>query len=954
MIVIGGERPNIENPDPQFGGLLDSLNHLRMTLEKKIDDSNGSKSTDLTYLATAVNTLTQLCGDPVDNHINARGAQHGETATTVGLEKVDNYRTAGAADYANGSDTTFVTPAGMSERIASSVAGFDKENYQQNVRLPFAMLHHIDQFARAPKDPWTIPYFKVGPATLIMNGDRVIVSPQYNDSFAGPYSLFYSDSVKMLNAISLNEERQIADFYIGKGWNMKGAKNNDGEVGIFRPLANKGIYDYASNLPGAGNSFVVLSSTFGDITHKGCLVSCAWTNNQIQLSHYFFGVNNPETDPTLTQIVTSAYKAVYNTVNMSNVTDAIQKTRTINLSDFFNLGAGVTVESQLAAGEHPYISADWRYLNTEFLMNISIPVKVTIGTQVFNKIFTFTEAVRPGKLVISDVGAITMLKGFSKDTITTAANLTTSKWLVDNDPKNLLNLVASPGVVNTNGLVINAYTTRSSLRLKITQTDIDGIVPVLEQPGKFFPIGESINQTFVPARHMSFGELPERIIPMSQDDEQTLYLSFCLATDKGKYHFKELSWQTGVIAALTGSQYWVRRPDVITERDIDLDFPKSLMSMTAPTGGVSLNALAFTPANNYVGRASFSYLNGTIQLGATVKIAPMTKIVIASIASKFANNAKALASYGGHPELYPQAFSYGIFTVTNDRALVYWSDGVAYVEAAIVPYTVANGEISLTMRLDTQRYVVSKPTTPKQGVRESSSGDDLVSTHSDLLIYKTSDNGYRFVLNRPFEELAGDVSFTTATFTGSNPILTADSISSAAPYTGRDFFDIAEEHYPAVMLPKVGVFQNITVSDSATMMNRIGGTETFDPYKAGNNKVVIIPEGYRCVLNGVGVEIDETLELVYTAGPMYFYIEENTGQITLNGYNARQNPSNNSVMVGYDPDGTGVIYTRSYIVIDKHLISATRQGATIPLVENDGTAIGATDYFHYGDVYRDK
>lgn len=952
MIIFGGERPVITNPDPNFGDFLDSLNKLRMSLEDKLGDSDKSKTEDLNYLATAVDTLMAKCGNAVNVHIAKKGALHGETAKTVGLEKVDNFRTATTQDHLNYVDNAFCTPAGVNAAVAKTVIGFNADNFQQNIRMPFAMLHHIDQFKRADKDPWTVPYFKKGPATVIMNGDRVIVSPQYPGGFAGPYSMFYSDSVKMLNAVGLNEERQLANYYIGTGWNMKGAKNIDGDVGIFRPLANKGIYDYASSLPGSGNSFVVLSSTFGDITHKGCLLSCAWVNNQIQLSHYFFGVNNPETDPTLAQIVNTSYKAVYNTVNMNNVTDAIQKTRTISLNDIFALGAGVKVESLLAAGQHPTISADWRYLNTEFLMNISIPVKVTIGTQVFNKIFTFTEAIRPGKLVISDVGAVTLLKTFSKDSITTAADLNNSKWLINNDTSNLLNMIESPGVVNTNGLVINAFTTRTSLRLKLTQTEVAGVIPILEEPGKYFPIKESINQIFVPARHMSFGDLAERVIPISQDNNQTIFLTFALAVDKSKYRYKELVWQSGTIATLdsTTNQYWVKRPDTISERDIDGDLPKSIMALTTPTGGVALSAMNFTKANDFKGRSSFSYLNGSVSVGSEVTLSTISEMLLGTIGIKVMERSKLSPAYGGKPELYPQSASYGVFTITSDKALVYWSDGVSYVEAIIVPYTLTAGVITLNLKLNTPLFVVSKNTSAKQGKRKSSSADDLFSEHCDLMVYKTSDNGYRFVLNHPFEELAGDVSFTTTTFTGANPVLTAESTWSAETYSGNAFFDIAEEHYPVVMLPKVGIFQQNVVSDNATTMTRIGGTEKFDPYKAGNNKVIIIPEGYRVVINGIGVMIDETQELIYTTFPRYFYLEENSGVIELKDYATQQQPNNNAVMVGYDPNGTGVIYTRSYIVVDKHLISDVRKGSTIPLVPNDGTDRGATSYFLTRDV----
>jgi len=956
MKIIGGERPVIADPEPRYGSLLSSLNNLRRKVEQAQDSNDAQTSANLTYIAQAVGNFVAAVGVPVDAHIALTGPVHGETSTTVQLEKVDNFRSATVQDHLNFVDDAFVNPAGMKAAITQSVNGFNAQDFQQNVRMPFAALHHIDQFDRAEKDPGNALFFQRGPVTLIMNGDRVIASPQYPTANAGPYSLYYSDTVKMGASIGLNEERQIASRYWGSGWNMKGAIDNLGRIGIFRPLANKGIYNYNSSIPGSGNFFVVLSSTFGDISHKGCLLSASYTGTTLTLGHYFFGVNDPESNPTLTQIVNSSYKATYNTVNMNNVNDSINKTRTMSLNDFFTLGAGVSVVSALKAGEQPTISADWRYLNLEFLMNIAMPVTVTIGGKTFNKIFNFTESVHPGKLVIADTGAIDMLKGYSKDSITTEADLAKCKWLVDNDPTNLLNLVKCPGVINTNGLILNGYTTPTCLRIKVSPTDMKGVVPLLENPALYRPVKDSITQTFVPTRHFSLGELPERILPISQDANQITYLSYCLAVDRFGYKYKELQWATGSNTQYDANTktYGITRPDLITERDLTTKLPNSLTSVTAVSGGVTVSALSFTSLNGFKGSDSFQYSGGAVVLGADVSLSPNSLIVMRLKASEAEASAAVKQMYNGVPEQYPRARSMGAMIVGGLRALCWWSDGCAVVHACVVPYTLSNGVMTLGLKTDTVLSVVSKATTPNKGKRTSQSNDGLHSSHSDLLAYKLSDNQWVFGLNRPWESMSGDITFTTDNFLAAAPTLTPLNNVPAKTFAGTEFFDVSDDHYPLTMVPRIGMFQcTAGINTDVVLGSARDATILFKPYQLANQKLVIIPEGYRCVINGVGISVDETQELAYSTWPSYFYLEENTGVIELVRYTQEQKPDNNAIMIGYDSDGTGVRYTRSFIVLDKHLISSTRKGATIPFVVNDGTELGATNFFRYKDVIRD-
>jgi len=458
-----------------------------------------------------------------------------------------------------------------------------------------------------------------------------------------------------------------------------------------------------------------------------------------------------------------------------------------------------------------------------------------------------------------------------------------------------------------------------------------------------------VSHTFVPTRHFSFGDLAERILPLSQDDTKATYLSYCLASDKLGYRYKELTWATGTLATLTGTQYNVVKPTGIIERNIEQTLPKSLMSLTQPTGGVSLSSLCFTTRNDFKSYATVQYSNGVVTLGTPVTLSPVSMIALNLHMAQVMIKAKLSPAYAGKASDYALQGDVGVFVVQVGKAVVYWSDGVSYVEACVVDYSVNNNTMVLGLKTDTVRYVVSTNTNANKGYRKSTSGDDLTSDHSDLLVYKTSNNALRFVLNKPFGELAGDVSFTTSNFTATVVTLSPNVTNPALTYQNKELFDIAQEMYPACLIPKTGVFQ----SNGDTLL-RIGGTETFDPYSVGNNKVIIIPEGFRCVINGIGVVLDETQERQYTTTPAYFYLEQDGANVKLSQYAVQQNPNNNAVMVGYDSDGTGVRYTRSYIVLDKHLISDVRKGNTIPMVLDDNTELGTSKFFRYKDVIRDN
>lgn len=953
MIIIGGEPPHIDNPKPTFGGLLSSLNNLRFKLEDYLNKNEDTNQDDFNYIADAVKTFEELCCVQVDAHVNQSDNAHGETSETIGKGLVDNFRTATIQDHLDFVDDAFCTPEGIKKTVEQSVNGFNLDNFQQNIRLPFAMLHHIDQFKRIAKDQWSIPWFKPGKATVIMNADRVIISSQYEDSYTGSYSNFYSDTIKSSLGMSLNEERMCADRYVGNGWNMKGAADSSGKIGIFRPLANKGIYDYETTLPVLGNCCVLLSTTFGNITHKGCLISAEYTGDSLLIAHYFFGVDDPENDATLRPIIDDTYLCIYNTVNMNNVTTSLQNTRSFSINDWFSLGAGVSITIDLDAGEYPTVSADWRYINTEFLLNYSVPIILKVGDQTFNKIFTFTEAIRPGKLIIVDTATCTLLKPFAKDVINTVDDIANSQWLVDNDPGNLVNLVSCPGVINENGLAINAYTTRNSLRVKLTQTDIQGVIPFLETPGMVVPIKDSVTKFFTPTRHFSFGELSERILPMSQDDNGYTFLSFCLAADKNQFKYKEIIWNntTLLISDSNLKRYTVDQPNVISEREIITELPNSLMVLSTGNGGVSSSALALTDANGFTGYSTFNYAAGTITLGDKITLSSLSELQFNLRLAEFNKRSAAADGYNGESEQYNQELSKGLFTINSSKALCYWSDGIGYVEVCLVGYTITDNVMSLDLNANTVGYVVATPVNPSKGRRISSTGDDLYSPHSDLLVYKKTEDNYLFILNKPFGMLAGDVSFSTSNFRATDTSFDPIASTQAKMYENENLFDVAEEHEPALLIPKYGLFQNTGNETQPQYLSRIDLLDWyFDPYTPASSKFIIIPEGFRCVLNGIGVELDETQELSYTTGPIWFYIEENQGSVGIKSYTVQQRPENNAVLVGWDLDGTGIVYNQSCIVINKHMISSVRKGSTIPVVNNDGGFPGYTDYFREGDI----
>lgn len=122
MIVHGGEPPFIEKPEPKFGGVVKKLNEITYKLQDCTYSFNENSKTKLQEFAQ---NLAQFIVDvvtPIDNHLAQRGAVHGETKSTIGLSKKDNYRTATLTEQANLTPVlAYVTPQGVKAALDKNI-----------------------------------------------------------------------------------------------------------------------------------------------------------------------------------------------------------------------------------------------------------------------------------------------------------------------------------------------------------------------------------------------------------------------------------------------------------------------------------------------------------------------------------------------------------------------------------------------------------------------------------------------------------------------------------------------------------------------------------------------------------------------------------------------------------------------------------------------------------------
>ena len=954
MLIIGEEAPFIESPDPEFGEVIGKLNEITFLVQANVESFNESSRNSLDRLRTKLNDFIIGSITPIDDHLALRGAVHGETKATIGLSKKDNYRTATTLEARTYAPVNaFVTPEGVKAAFQDNINLGNLADFQRNGVFQFASFYHPDEYSIATINaPEPVRYLAGSMhVPMLINSDRLIYAPK---SLAGRYTtqvIFTGLPLDVGTKNRLGEVTGLSASYQGANWNSNAALTTDGKVCFFRPLADKKIYNYKTSLGlPAGNQSYLLYDTLPTPAYRGLGVSTVATATRLTINHRFFYASNQDVDPILLALIGPTYVASIDQMGKAPAVAPLNGNHYYNFNDFVSFPTGTTVRLDTEA-LGPVNTLVWVQTDHEILLNVSVPLVATLGDIVKKFYLSINESIIPGTLETGGAGTITTMGSRNKDVLNDQLDLVEgATFLKVSSLLDLNNPTQFPGVVLNNGLLVKAIGTKYGMRVKRYSTLLSGIKEWIQMDKPFVHVGESTTEMFAPARHAPFGVLPERIIPFNHTADQTQYFVYGLSTASGKFEWSNITWQSSdIVGGVTGDVFGVRSPDVVeTNKELG-DMPFSVVvRANKATGGVTIDAMAFTTGNDFKGHSSFSYVNKTLTLGSQMTISFTSFLPVQNAMNGVMERAK-VANPAQNNDLR-QVYTC-VFMVSPSKALVVISDGLGYAEAAVVGYNIILKTVELTYPAAGLKTV---PVTPA-GVlasgtyRSSLSSDGVWMASSDLLVSQKSLSSYDFVLTRPFGDVYGDLSFSVDSFE-TTPVFTMARANPARLYSGLVQIDAVEEMYPAILIPNKGVYQNISpVMGNDTVLKEVGGVQTVDPFVVNESGWVRMPSGSRLMLNGKSYVINQDFALkVNPTGTTYCYMRRVGETLVAVASTTRREVANNEILFGTATNGV-LTLTKSYIVLNNHVLSSARCGSAIPCFDDNG-ANGLNKFFTRRDV----
>lgn len=949
------EPPVFDTPDPKFGKVIRGLNEL-FYLAQDLEQNHGAELTaKLNTIASSVNAFRTLIPTIIQPHLDAKGAMHGETKKTIGLDKVDNYRTGTVAEQRDLVPVdALVTPQGV-QAAADKNNSFRQEDYQKNDLFPFGSLYAPNFYPRVSNNWNKVPYFTPGICTMGYQNDRVTVSPKQDATVYPGRTGFLSDSLQAASMMLLNEQPDMAMSYLGEGWGMRGTRTSDGKVSLFRPQTFQGKYNYsyASGLKGS-QVFVLWDEYITDLV-QGMGVGVEIAGSKINITHDVFTATNVNTDPSLVSMA-GGRTATLSTLNGSS-SIAINGSHQYDISDFVNLYSGYAIAVNTAAPIAVSPTLLWAVQDREIYLHIAVPVVVT-GPNGYRKeyVLRFTESWIVQGINNGNAITVTQLGTLIKDTVvSTGAISGTAKWLMPCDWTDALNPVGIPGVFLKSGYVVQAKATKYGIKVKYSVTPLKSTLDWVNNYKTTPKPTNGVTRTFSPGRYLSFGEIPERIIPVVVENGNTHYLCYQDINKKHGYGWTEHTWfSTDVLkAGGTVNDYSAKSPDNSTVYEFDEEFNKSLVIKAGQAGGIDVSGMAFTFANNYTGRQGFSYNNGVLVQGTTVTVGDTTLSALRTHAQRLMTRADQQNGTAGNKQYQRQA-TVQIYCFNNTQILVVNSDGLSYVEAGFFNYQIKDGVLNAVVPLTDDQFtqVSLASARPNLGNRESSTGDGVNHSFADLLVYQVDEDTFHLSVPRAFGDVFGDCSFTLSNYR-TLPTFAPATVNPARLYSNDSPIDVADELYPSLLTPGFGLFSFVQTTATETQLVNVKSMRTLDPYLPPDAFYCVVPSGTRCILGGRSFTLDRSYYLGHDGnGEWYFYLTRVGNLVTLEKSATPMEPSNNSVLYAKWSGGQLAVQ-QAYVVLDDHMLSYERHGASIPLTHDTGDSKGSNIFFRYKDVLQE-
>lgn len=970
MIILGGEPPFIDTPEPDFGDVLVKFNELSLNVQAKTVGFSENTKASLADLNAALNTFVNTSLAAINAHINARGALHGETKATINLAKKDNFPTATIDQQRNLADVNaFVTPAGIKAAVDQVVGDLNQDNYQQNDKIWMASYFNPDVYPSVIPTRVESPRYlgrevKVG---MLFNADKIILSPV---SDFGKYDtqLIFTTLPTITRAMGgVAEVNNLGNAYYSGGWNSVGGMMDDGRVGLFKAIADKHLYTLKDSI-GLTNqhpSFLLYNSS-ASMAYKGVVASYQTSGSTISLHLDFLSVNFGAVDPEIIRLVDDTYLLTRSDLSGGTTDFPANAGYTINLASYLSLPQGATLTvDDTDPTYRPVISLFWHDQDKEFYVHAAVPVIVTNNGITRYWIVRFTDSVIPGALQAGGHGFINPVGDRTPDVIDQYLNFPQApKFLQENNRLNFLCPIRSPGVVLGSGDVIKAASSKYGIRLKRFRTDYKGAEEFLTAIRPMAAMGAVTTERYAPSQYAPFGSLSERIIPIARGANSFQYLSYCINPRTGQYEWRELNWNKNtIIGTDTGDKrFGITLPATVYTRDQASAIPDG-MSVTGFTGNINSTALVFTKTTNYIGRDSVIYSNGNVTLGKEITLDKQSLLALQAMFPAVRARAAILnpGTVDGLRVMNVQIYTiYGRFDnsgTMKQKALILFTDGLCYAEAALTDFTLNSITKIYTPNLNPTGGFNLHPVTltatgPTTGHRQSTTGDGIPLMYTDLYAHQPDYNTLNIAISRPFEDVYGDLSFTISGFynTPGNLSFVPVGVNPARLWQNTEYFDTVVEQPPIIPITDRGVFQPATLySDFANDYMEVNGLHVVNPNYPNEAGWVRIPGGSRVILKGRTYILTQSFDLkVPTTGTAYCYFVVNNGVFTTMVSTTKRPISTAEICFGTVTNG---IFTqeKSYIVLNDKVISPTRQGSAIPVLEDDGLN-GINQFFYGTDV----